>query len=37
MKLLLDDMSLVLKLLLERRHQIQAAFATGITCVELRP
>jgi predicted nuclease of predicted toxin-antitoxin system len=31
------DKSLILKLLLERRQQIEAAFATGITCVELRP
>ena len=30
------DKSLILKLLLERRQQIGAAFATGITCVELR-
>ena len=31
------DKSLILKLLLARRPQIEAAFATGITCVELRP
>ena len=31
------DKSVILKLLLERRQQSEAAFATGITCVELRP
>ena len=31
------DKSLILKLLLEHRQQIEAAFATAITCVELRP
>ena len=31
------DKPLILQLLLERRQEIQAAFATGITCVELRP
>ena len=31
------DKSLVLQLLLARHQEIEAAFATGITCVELRP
>lgn len=30
------DKSLVLQLLLARRQEVEAAFATGITCVELR-
>ena len=31
------DKSLVLQLLPARHQEIEAAFATGITCVELRP
>ena len=31
------DKTVILNLLLERRDEIEAAFAAGVTCVELRP